>query len=63
MTPGNGNEFSGTVFENFNSHSKCYPCAYLTAAAAIGVRRDEIDTFIKRLQKTLDIVKHEKQES
>lgn len=62
MTPGTEKEMGGVVFENFNSHSKSYPCAYLTAAAAIGVKRDEIDSFIKRLQKTLDIVKHEKQE-
>lgn len=62
VIPGVNKEFmNGILFENFNSHSKCYPCPYLTAAAAIGIKREEIDLFIKRLQKVLDMVKHEKE--
>ncbi len=53
VTPGGSKEIGGIVFKNFNSHSNCYPSVYLTAAAAIGIKKDEIDIFIKRLQKIL----------
>ncbi len=36
-------------FTNWGSHYNDYPCAYFTAAAAIGMTRTEMDTFIKRL--------------
>lgn len=62
VTPGVDKDIGSVLFNNFNSHSKVYPCAYLTAAAAIGVKKEEIDSFIKRLQKILDQVKHERQE-
>jgi len=38
-------------FTNWGSHSNNYPCAYFTAAAAIGMKREEIDTYIKKLDK------------
>ena len=60
MTPGDStDDIGGVLFKNFNSHYNAYPCAYLTAAAAIGIQKEEIDRFIKRLQKVLDAVKHE----
>ncbi|XP_064383400.1 O-phosphoseryl-tRNA(Sec) selenium transferase-like [Halichondria panicea] len=37
------------TFTNWGSHCNDYPCAYFTAAAAIGMTRTEMDTFIKRL--------------
>ena len=63
VTPGDDKEMcEGLIFKNFNSHSNSYPCAYFTAAAAIGIKKNEVDTFIKRLHKVLDSVKNEKSE-
>lgn len=59
MTPGENKEMGGIIFENFNSHFNSYPCPYITAAAGIGIKKEEIDSFVKRLQKALDAVKHE----
>ena len=39
-------------FANWGAHCDGYPCAYLTAAAGIGMRREEVDVFCKRLNKT-----------
>lgn len=39
------------VFKNWGSHSNAYPFTYMTAAAAVGITRNEIDIFIKRLDK------------
>jgi len=58
VAPGETKQLGNVTFQNFNSHSNNYPCSYLTCAAAIGMRRDEIDLFIKRLQKVLDSAKH-----
>ena len=44
-------------FQNFGAHSNEYPCAYLTAAAAIGVTKEDINTFVKRLGKVLESFK------
>ena len=38
-------------FVNWGSHSEVYPCTYFTAAAAIGMKKEEIDTYIKKLDK------------
>lgn len=41
------------TFRGFGAHSSVYPCNYLTAAAAVGMTRNDVDTFIKRLDKVL----------
>nr|XP_054761966.1 O-phosphoseryl-tRNA(Sec) selenium transferase-like isoform X2 [Lytechinus pictus] len=46
-------EINGHLFQGFGSHSNAYPSAYLTAAAAIGMTREDVKLFIKRLDKTL----------
>ena len=38
-------------FKGWGSHYSNYPCSYLTAAAAIGATRQDIDLFLKRLEK------------
>ena len=38
-------------FENYGGHCDCYPHAYFTAAAAIGICREDVDVFIERLEK------------
>lgn len=41
------------------SHTNNYPCAYLNAASAIGMKVQEVDLFIKRLDKCLKAIKKE----
>lgn len=41
------------------SHTNNYPCAYLNAAAAIGMKTQDVDLFIKRLDKCLKTVRKE----
>ncbi|CAL1529704.1 unnamed protein product [Lymnaea stagnalis] len=57
VAPGKDSEVSGHVFKNFGSHSDNYPTAYLTAAAAIGITKSDVDLFIGRLEKVLTKLK------
>lgn len=42
------------TFPGYGSHADAYaPGPYLTAACALGVSKDEIDEFLRRLDKTL----------
>lgn len=41
------------------SHTNNYPCAYLNAASAIGMKMQDVDLFIKRLDKCLKTVRKE----
>lgn len=41
------------------SHTNDYPCAYLNAASAIGMKTQDVDLFIKRLDKCLKTVRKE----
>lgn len=54
VAPSEEKDISGLKFKNFSSHSNNYPCAYLTAAAAIGMTKNDVDLFIKRLDKVLN---------
>ena len=38
-------------FTGWGAHCDTYPCAYFTAAAAIGMKKEEVDVFVKRLDK------------
>jgi O-phospho-L-seryl-tRNASec:L-selenocysteinyl-tRNA synthase len=40
-------------FQNWGSHHNAFPHNYFTAACAIGMRLEEIDCFIDRLEKVL----------
>ena len=54
MVPqGQVNVINGHTFTGFSSHCDNYPYTYLTAAAAIGMTKDDVDAFIKRLDKVL----------
>lgn len=53
VAPGNNSEINGYRFQNFGAHSNVYPTAYLTAAAAIGMTKTDVDVFITRLEKVL----------
>jgi O-phospho-L-seryl-tRNASec:L-selenocysteinyl-tRNA synthase len=51
VIPSKEKDISGLMFKNFGSHSNNYPLAYLTVASAIGVTKNDIDIFIKKLDK------------
>ncbi len=46
-------EVAGVSFANYGSHCDEYPTPYFTVACALGVREDEVQLFLKRLDKTL----------
>ena len=50
---GDTKNINGYTFAGFGAHTATYPCSYLTAAAAIGMTKDDVDLFIKRLDKVL----------
>ncbi|XP_053314315.1 O-phosphoseryl-tRNA(Sec) selenium transferase [Spea bombifrons] len=52
---GTSQTINGYVFKGFMSHSNNYPCAYLNAASAIGIKKQDVDLFIKRLDKCLKL--------
>ena len=51
IAPGKTQIVAGTTFEGYGSSYDDYPSAYLTAAAAIGTTRAEVDEFCVRLAK------------
>ena len=53
IAKGDQKEINGFKFEGFGAHINQYPCTYLTAAAAIGMTKSDVDMFIKRLDKVL----------
>ncbi|XP_077992418.1 O-phosphoseryl-tRNA(Sec) selenium transferase-like [Glandiceps talaboti] len=46
-------EVAGYTFQNYGAHTNRYPCTYLTAAAAVGMTKHDVDTFVKKLDKVL----------
>ena len=51
VAPGESKTIGPHVFTNWGSHHNSYPTAYFTVAAAIGMRREEVDLFLERLEK------------
>lgn len=52
VTPGTRKTIGPHPFSNWGAHHDAYPSPYFTAAAAIGMKKEEVDTFAKRLDKT-----------
>ncbi|XP_077157618.1 O-phosphoseryl-tRNA(Sec) selenium transferase [Paroedura picta] len=50
---GSSQSVSGHTFKGFMSHTDSYHCAYLNAASAIGMSKQDVDVFLKRLDKCL----------
>lgn len=44
-------EVAGHHFVGFGAHHSQYPCSYLTAAAALGITKEDVNSFIRRLDK------------
>ena len=54
LVPGTAaKSIAGFEFRGFGTHCDAYPAPYLTAAAAIGMKREEVDLFIVRLGKAM----------
>jgi O-phospho-L-seryl-tRNASec:L-selenocysteinyl-tRNA synthase len=53
---------AGMAFGGYGAHCDNYPCDYLTAAAAIGGTRAEVDAFVGRLTRTFDEFKRKQRE-
>lgn len=53
ISDGNSKMINDCLFKNWGSHFDSYPFTYLTAASAIGIKKDDVDIFIKRLDKVL----------
>ena len=53
VVPGSKKEINGVTFAGWGAHTNNYRCAYLTAAAAIGMTKSDVDVFLKRLDKCL----------
>ncbi|XP_067037810.1 O-phosphoseryl-tRNA(Sec) selenium transferase-like isoform X1 [Acropora muricata] len=53
VSPDTSKEINGHVFTGWGAHAKSYRCAYLTAAAAIGMAKEDVDTFLRRLDRCL----------
>ncbi|PNF28476.1 O-phosphoseryl-tRNA(Sec) selenium transferase [Cryptotermes secundus] len=50
-------EVAGYKFEGWGAHNSNYPVPYLTAAAALGMRKSDVDLFSHRLDKVLSKLK------
>lgn len=57
---GTKQDINGYTFKGFMSHTNCYQCPYLNAASAIGIKKQDVDLFIKKLDKCLKILLKEK---
>jgi len=51
VTRGTKQEIAGHDFTGFGAHHSDYPYTYLTAAAALGITKSDVDSFIRRLDK------------
>ena len=54
IAQGEWKEVSGHTFKGFGAHCDAYHCNYLTAAAALGMTKEDVDSFVKRLDKVLE---------
>ena len=48
---------NGVLFESFGASINVYPTSYFTAACALGMEKEEIDTFVHRLDHVLGMWK------
>ena len=54
VTTGGSKKVAGLQFAGYGAHADAYPEPYMTAAAAMGMRKAEVDTFVQRLQAVFD---------
>uniref|UniRef100_A0A8C5SW80 O-phosphoseryl-tRNA(Sec) selenium transferase n=1 Tax=Laticauda laticaudata TaxID=8630 RepID=A0A8C5SW80_LATLA len=51
---------SGYTFKGFMAHADQYLCSYLNAASAIGIKKEDVEMFLKRLGKCLKALRRGK---
>ena len=51
LAAGKAQTVAGVTFQDYGCHIAGYPHPYVTAAAAIGGSRQEVDVFVGRLSK------------
>ena len=45
---------AGLSFPGYGAHADAYTVPYITAAAAMGMQKSEVDVFVQRLQSVID---------
>lgn len=55
VTPHDTKTIGRYTFTGWGAHHNSYPTSYLTAAAAVGTTKQDIDQFLKRLEKTFKL--------
>ncbi|XP_058049806.1 O-phosphoseryl-tRNA(Sec) selenium transferase, partial [Ahaetulla prasina] len=60
VSPGTVQTVSGYTFKGFMAHADQYRCSYLNAASAIGMKAEDVETFVKRLDKCLKALRRGK---
>lgn len=45
---------AGLSFPGYGAHADAYTVPYITAAAAMGMQKGEVDIFVQRLQSVID---------
>lgn len=60
VEPGTTKTIDGHKFLGFGAQCNAYPCAYLTAAAALGMTLGDVDVYIARLDRTIEAFKRGK---
>uniref|UniRef100_A0A0F7Z8A7 O-phosphoseryl-tRNA(Sec) selenium transferase n=1 Tax=Crotalus adamanteus TaxID=8729 RepID=A0A0F7Z8A7_CROAD len=60
VSPGTVQTVSGYPFQGFMAHTDQYRCSYLNAASAIGMKTEDVEAFVKRLDKCLKALRKEK---
>lgn len=53
MNPKGSKEVCGIKFGAYGAHHSAFPQPYLTVAAALGIRKEEVDVFLSRLDDVL----------
>ena len=57
VSPHESKTITGHTIVGWGAHTEKYACAYLTAAADVGMSKRDIDLFLKRLDKNFQTFK------
>lgn len=60
VSPGTLQTVSGYTFKGFMAHTDQYHCSYLNAASAIGMKAEDVEMFVRRLDKCLKALRRGK---
>ncbi len=60
VAPGEVRVIDRHRFVGYGAQCDAYPCAYITAAAAIGMTGEEVDAYVEKLERTIVEFKKQK---